>query len=111
VRPLAHARFAADLRPSDSVRRRRGLKHRLRTGPEQLVLELPDRTIAFPTGVSAALDAVLGGDAVTVGALPGLDEPGQLVLVRRLLREGVVVPAGTGAGQGHPTATGTMPSR
>jgi hypothetical protein len=31
-----------------------------------------------------------------VGRLPGLDEPDQVVLVRRLLREGVLVAGGSG---------------
>ena len=104
VRPLAHAQFLADLRTTDTVRLRAGLGHRLRvepTGPDKLVLELADRTITFPPGVAAALRHALGGDPVAVGTLPGLDEPSQLVLVRRLLREGVLVPAAA--------ADGTMP--
>jgi hypothetical protein len=30
------------------------------------------------------------GDAVQVGELPGLDETGRIVLVRRLIREGLL---------------------
>lgn len=39
--------------------------------------------------------AVLGDGPCRLGDLPGLDEADQLVLVRRLLREGVLVPAST----------------
>jgi bifunctional lysine-specific demethylase and histidyl-hydroxylase NO66 len=40
--------------------------------------------------------ALIGGPARVVGSLPGMDEADQLVLVRRLLREGVLVPATPG---------------
>jgi bifunctional lysine-specific demethylase and histidyl-hydroxylase NO66 len=102
VRPLAHARFVGELRTGDVVRRRDGLRHRLHADADGLVLELPDRTITFPDGIQAALRALLAGDAVTVGTLPELDEPSQLVLVRRLLREGVLVPAGAAGGNMSP---------
>jgi hypothetical protein len=97
VRPLAHAQFIADLAAGDQVRLRAGLKHRVHTGADQLVLELPDRTISFPISVAAALRLLLSGDTVTVGALPELDDESRLVLVRRLLMEGVLAPAGSAA--------------
>ena len=55
--------------------------------------------ILYLKGVSTgdfaeALAALLGGGTHTVGDLPGLDADDQVVLVRRLLREGVLVPAG-----------------
>jgi hypothetical protein len=98
VPPLAHAQFLADLRASDTVRLRAGLGHRLRTTPDQLVLELGDRTITFPPGVAAPLAQLLSGRPVVVGGLPELDEPSRLVLVRRLVREGVLVPAAAAGG-------------
>ena len=60
------------------------------------MLALPGRTITLPGGTEQALRAVLDPHPSTVGGLPGLDEADQLVLVRRLLREGVVVPAARG---------------
>jgi bifunctional lysine-specific demethylase and histidyl-hydroxylase NO66 len=59
-----------------------------------VVLELADREVALPAFTEEALRALLGGDAVAVGSLPKMEEADQIVLVRRLLREGVVVPAG-----------------
>lgn len=46
--------------------------------------------ISFPTIVGAALSVLLAGADVRVGDLPGLDEEERLVLVRRLVREGVL---------------------
>jgi hypothetical protein len=41
----------------------------------------------------AALKAILSGDAFAPAELPGLDASERLVVARRLLREGVLVPA------------------
>ncbi|MQA14548.1 MAG: cupin [Pseudonocardiaceae bacterium] len=94
--PVAQATLADELRPGDEVRRRVGLGHRLHPGGEQLELELPDRTLTLPAGTAAALDVLLDGHPVAVDELPGLDESEQLVLVRRLLREGVLVAGAAG---------------
>jgi bifunctional lysine-specific demethylase and histidyl-hydroxylase NO66 len=91
---LATTAFAEGLAPGDVVRLRIGLPHDLRAAGEKVVLELPDREVAFPAFTEPALRAVLDGDPVPVGSLPGMEEDDQVVLVRRLLREGVVVPAG-----------------
>jgi lysine-specific demethylase/histidyl-hydroxylase NO66 len=92
LRPLAGAAFAGGLAPGDAVRLRLGLHYRL-TGADPVVLELPDRSITLPAATRAAVEAVLDGGTHAVGTLAGLDEADQLVLVRRLLGEGVVVPA------------------
>ena len=63
-----------------------------RENADRVVLELPDRTMTLPAATVGALRTLLEGQALTVGALPGLDPADQLVLVRRLLREGVLVP-------------------
>ncbi|HSU11651.1 MAG TPA: cupin domain-containing protein [Pseudonocardia sp.] len=91
---VAGTAFAAGLAVGDVVRLRVGLHHRLRHAGEQVVLELADREVALPAFTEEALRALLGGDAVAVGSLPKMEEADQIVLVRRLLREGVVVPAG-----------------
>jgi hypothetical protein len=91
--PIAQASFAAELRPEGSVRRRAGLRCSLRSGQDQVVLELPGRTITLPADTRPALAVLLDGAEVVVGALPGLADEDRLVLVRRLLREGVLVPA------------------
>ena len=83
---------AEGLAPGDAVRVRIGLHCRL-TRHDGLVLELPDRRVTFPDAAGAALGALLGGGTHVVGELPDMPETDQVVLVRRLLREGVVVPA------------------
>ncbi len=91
---VAGAAFAAGLAVGDVVRLRVGLPHRLRRDGERVVLELPDREVALPAFTGPAVRALLSGDPVPVGSLPEMEEADQIVLVRRLLREGVVVPAG-----------------
>jgi hypothetical protein len=91
---VAGTAFTAGLSPGDVVRRRVGLHHRLRPAGEKVVLELPDREIGLPAFTEPAVRALLSGDPVPVGSLPEMEEADQIVLVRRLLREGVVVPAG-----------------
>lgn len=94
VRPVAAASFARDLQPGDSVRLRFGLAHRVsRTEPDGAVLlDLPDRRITLPAATAAAVGALLTREVCVVGELPDLDKADQVVLVRRLIREGVVVP-------------------
>ena len=91
---VAGTAFAQGLAAGDVVRRRIGLPHRLRPAADEVVLELPDRNVTFPGFTGAALRALLGDHPVVVGSLPGMEEADQIVLVRRLLREGVLVPAG-----------------
>ncbi len=92
LRPITHAAFAEGLAPGDAVRLRVGLHYRF-TGTDPVVLELPDRSLTLPAATRAAVETLLDGGTYTVGGLAGLDEADQLVLVRRLLREGVLVPA------------------
>jgi hypothetical protein len=96
VRPVAAAQFAANLSPGDAVRRRVGLPYRLVEDDEQAVLELADRQIRLPAATTPALRVLLAGGTSRVGELPELTEADQLVLVRRLLREGVLA-ASTGS--------------
>ncbi|WP_252438879.1 cupin domain-containing protein [Pseudonocardia humida] len=93
VGPLAAAAFADGLSPGDVVRPRAGLSMRVVERGGSAVLELPDRTLALPASTLVALRAVTGPGRHTVGSLPGMDQADQLVLVRRLLREGVLVAA------------------
>jgi len=93
IGPVSAATFADGLAVGDRVRRRTGLHHRLVTDGDRLRLELPDREITFPPAVEPALRALLGPDGQTVGSLPGMDQADQLVLIRRLLREAVLLPA------------------
>ena len=93
VRPLAHTAFAAGLGEGDAVRLRTGLGHRLLDRGERVVLVLPDREVSLPASTGDAVRSLLSGEVRTVGNLPGVDVADQVVLVRRLLRDGVLVPA------------------
>jgi hypothetical protein len=94
VRPVATAAFVERLAPGDAVRVRAGLGHRLLdSGAAGVTLELPDRRIDLPGGTATALRTLLDGPISVVGALPGMPADDQVVLVARLLREGVLVPA------------------
>ncbi len=54
-------------------------------------LELRDRSLDLPAVLAPALDRLLAGPAITVRDLSDLvDEGSRQVLVRRLLREGVL---------------------
>ncbi|MFD7153524.1 cupin domain-containing protein [Kribbella sp. NPDC059898] len=88
--PLAHAAAIASLAVGTTVRLRAGLRCRLVPG-DPLVLQLPDRTITFPPSTKAAVEQLISGADCKVGELPGLDDSDQLVLVRRLLTEAVLV--------------------
>ncbi|WET77403.1 cupin domain-containing protein [Amycolatopsis sp. QT-25] len=92
--PVAAARFALKLGDGDLVRRREGLRFRIGDATDgRIALELPDRRLSLPSSTSAALTALLDGRTWRVGKIPGLDPADQLVLVRRLLREGVLMAA------------------
>jgi len=88
--PLAHAAAIASLAVGTTVRLRPGLRCRVVPG-DPVVLQLPDRTITFPPSTAAAVTELTSGIDCKVGDLPDLDDADQLVLVRRLLTEAVVV--------------------
>ncbi|MEO6090529.1 MAG: cupin domain-containing protein [Umezawaea sp.] len=91
--PLAQVTAARTADVGTAVRWRPGLRHRLRTEGDRVVLDLPHDRMTLPANTAAALGRLAGGEVVVVGALPGLSADDQRVLVRRLLKEGVVVPA------------------
>jgi ribosomal protein L16 Arg81 hydroxylase len=92
IAPLAQLAAAADLTGSTTVCARAALRSRLDEDAEQVNLVLTDRTISLPLTTSAALKVMLSGEPVTVAELPGLEAEDQLLLARRLMREGVIVP-------------------
>lgn len=92
VRPLATLDAIAALDVDSRLRLRDGLHASLGPGsPEKVVLRLPTGSVTFPAECAPALREVLRGTPVTAGSLPGLDADDGLVVLRRLLREGVVV--------------------
>jgi len=90
--PLTSAAAAAALTPLTAVRVRPQLRHRLTADRSGVRLELPDRQLQLPAVTEPALRTLVSGVRCLAGELPGLDADDGVVLVRRLLREGVVVP-------------------
>ena len=73
---------------------------RLRSGPapvisrepdDRLRLDLGDRVLHLPPAAGPSLDLLVRGATVAVGDLPDLDVESQVVLARRLVREGMLV--------------------
>jgi lysine-specific demethylase/histidyl-hydroxylase NO66 len=94
LRPLAQAAFADRLDGGSLVMVRPGLHWRLEPAPAgRVVLRTFDRTLTMPAGCAEALSWLLSGDVRRVREVPGFELPDALVLVRRLLREAVLVPA------------------
>lgn len=94
VSPLAQARAISALRPESAVRLRNHLRVTVDPADDgSVVVRLPDKTLTFPAVTAAAVKAVLTGEPVHPAELPGLDADDGLVLVGRLLREALVVPA------------------
>lgn len=93
--PLAQVEAAQSLGPDDAVVVRRGLRWSLRPAGDRITLVLSGRSLTLPASVEIGLRDVLSGGVVTVRQVPDLDLDDAVTLVRRLLREGLVVPAGT----------------
>ncbi len=94
---FGQAMAAGALAQGDRLGARPGLIWALRAEPGedgqggQVVLQVHDGELAFPAAVEPSLRAALDSAGFAIGSLPGgLDAGGQLVLARRLLREGVL---------------------
>ncbi|MEE3852529.1 cupin domain-containing protein [Gordonia sp. LSe1-13] len=107
VPPLATLDAIADIDATTTVAWRTGLIGSLRRRPARVELILADRTITFPASCADALDIIRTGHPVRPDSLPGLDTADGTVLLRRLLREAVVVPVDDeGAGHVSPGGRG-----
>ncbi|WP_422743242.1 cupin domain-containing protein [Mycobacterium sp. WMMD1722] len=95
VRPLA-AFDAAQAAGGTPVRWRPGLIATVEAVGDRVALRLPDRVISFPALCAAAVEALHRGQVLAATTTPGLDTADATVLIRRLLREAVVVPAACG---------------
>jgi hypothetical protein len=91
VRPLA-ALDAAQCADTTRVRWRHGLVATTEYSDGRVVLRLPDKVMTFPISCADAVAALQQGLAADAATLPGLDRADATVLIRRLLREAVVVP-------------------
>lgn len=92
VLPLATAAALARLGADTAVRVRPGLAHRLARAGERVTVTLPDRALSLPVAAEAAVRQLLAGGEHRAGRLAELDEADAVVLTRRLVTEGVVVP-------------------
>jgi ribosomal protein L16 Arg81 hydroxylase len=86
-----------ELDDATEVRRRPGATCRLRITGDRLELLLGDRTLTMPAHLEPAVRQLVEADRCTAAELAGhLDEPSRLVLVRRLVREGLLQPTAVG---------------
>jgi hypothetical protein len=94
--PLATVDAIAALGPASMVRWRGSLAARIETGGDRVRIVTSTKTVALPLAAEAAVRRlhVGGSDSVTLAELPGLDVDDAIVVARRLLREGILVPAG-----------------
>lgn len=93
VRPLQTVEVAAALSGTDQVRWREGLRAEVTLDGSQVVIASASGTLRLPAVAADAVRALRDGGAHALDALPGLDVDDAVVVVRRLLREGVLVPA------------------
>jgi bifunctional lysine-specific demethylase and histidyl-hydroxylase NO66 len=109
---LQHLLALEEIADHTVVRRRPGAVCRLRRRGDRLEVLLGDRALRMPARLAPAVRAILAGDRLVVGDLAGhLDPPSRLVLVRRLVREGLLEPAAPPeGGTTHGSAAGA-PSR
>jgi lysine-specific demethylase/histidyl-hydroxylase NO66 len=89
---LATAAAVRDLAPTTPLRPRAGLAVAVQVDGASVVLVAPGRTVSLPAFTEPALRRLLESPS-TPADLPGLDEESALVLCRRMLREGIVLPA------------------
>ncbi len=91
LRGQIHRLLALDDVDDESVvTRRRGSICVLEIVDAELSVLLGDRELRMPARVEPAMAMLMEGGKVSVADLPGLDESGRLVLVRRLIREGLL---------------------
>lgn len=91
VGPLAQAAALGALSADSVLVARPHQRHVLRAEGDHLLLCLFDRTLEMPAGATKAVRALLDGERMRVGSLPGLDPEDALALARRLVREAVAV--------------------
>jgi hypothetical protein len=78
----------SDLTDASVVARRHGSMCAMEEVDGELSVMLGDRELRMPSTAEPALRRLATGGKTSVSDLPGLDMPGRLVLVQRLIREG-----------------------
>jgi hypothetical protein len=90
--PLGQLAALRGLGPTTTLWLRPGLRPVLRPTGDRSTLDVIDSTISWPAQAHDALVVAVSGAPFRPVDLPGLDGDEQLVVARRLLREGVVIP-------------------
>lgn len=80
----------ASLTQDSRVRRRVGAVLDTRIDGEQVIVLLGDRQLRMPAWVAPAVTLLADGQEHAVSEVTGIDAAGRLVLVRRLVREGLL---------------------
>ena len=93
IGPLTQLAVADELNARTPLRMRTGLRPGVTVDDEQVHIAITDRTVHLPRAAEDAIKTVMSGIAFTPDDLPGLDPDEQLTVTRRLVREGVLVPA------------------
>jgi ribosomal protein L16 Arg81 hydroxylase len=91
VRPLATIEALTALQSDHVVGWRAGLRARIEDDERVVRIVMRRTTVTLPAEASTAVHSLRAGDHAA-GALPGLDPDSSLVVARRLLRDGVLVP-------------------
>ncbi len=91
VRPLASLQ-AGENASAAKVHWRHGLVTTIEHSDGRVVLRLPGKVMTLPMSCAEAVTALRTGQVADAGTLPGLDHADGTVLIRRLLREAVLVP-------------------
>ena len=82
------------LTPDTTLTVRRHLRHVLRQEPDHVALVLGDRTLRLPPASADTVTTLLDGTPLRIDQFPDLDPTDAAsTLARRLVREGVAVPA------------------
>lgn len=89
---LEQVKNLASLEDATVISPRPGLLYRLSEAGDQVVLSCYGNDITFPASILEPLRFALDSDEYAIGDLPGpLDGDGRVVLIRRLVREGLVM--------------------
>jgi lysine-specific demethylase/histidyl-hydroxylase NO66 len=91
VSALATVEALATIDAATPVAWRRGVPTGIAVDGERVTIALSDRTITLPAEAGEAVRALASGAELTPAELPGLDAASALVIVRRLVREAVLV--------------------
>ncbi len=92
IRPLATIDALVSLDDSSRVSWRDGLTSSVAEGDSSVSIILPTKTVTLPIESVEAIRMLRSGAPATAGSLPGLDPTSSVVVTRRLVREGILVP-------------------